>query len=103
MAAHTLAAYADMNVGYLLCEEQLHRYFSRFGNVLDGEPLIKNQHMPFSITCACQSQSPACRCEAGYRACRQCTQHCRRCTVCGDHPSYDAEQRCVGALACMLR
>ena len=26
----------DMNVGYILCEDQLHRYFSRFGNVLDG-------------------------------------------------------------------
>ena len=37
-----------MNVGYLLCEEQLHRYFSRFGNVLDGAPLtgMMHQHSP---------------------------------------------------------
>lgn len=26
----------DMNVGYTLNEEQLHRHFSRYGNVLDG-------------------------------------------------------------------
>lgn len=26
---------ADMNVGYVLGEEQLNRYFSHFGNVLD--------------------------------------------------------------------
>ena len=30
-------ARTDMNVGYTLNEEQLHRHFSRFGNVLDGE------------------------------------------------------------------
>ena len=31
----------DMNVGYILCEDQLHRYFSRFGNVLDGAFLLR--------------------------------------------------------------